>query len=331
MDREAFRLQEAKLYTAYAEELRERFEHGYLAELAELPQFVVWRHQEVEGKPKKPPYSPRYHRLADTSRPESWGTLDQALKALAAGQYQGIGFVFSEHDPYAGFDLDECVGTNGSVDYWARQVIDFMYTHTHYSPRDGLHTIFALDKKRFPGHNQKFGKVEFFMDHHYLTITPRHVPDTPMAIRRRDMEAAYLVLSLAREARDAQANTRGGGETRPDAGVSEQEAVEVIRASLQDTQSNFSRYWSGNPDVWQGPRALRGTRSDAMFTLLVMLADKTGDNEELIKQLYKQSGMYNPQRDDAYAGRDRETGKPVTYLEMSARNAIRKRTKRKPI
>jgi hypothetical protein len=35
--------------------------------------------------------------------------------------------------------------------------------------------------------------------------------------------------------------------------------------------------------------------------------------------------MYSPQRDDAYAGRDRQTGQRVTYLEMSARNAIRKR------
>src|SRR5947207_10036440 len=106
MQHEAMRQHEAQYYSVYAEELRERFSEGYLAELQAFPQFVVWKSQIIDGKPKKPPYSPRLHKLADTTNPESWGRLDQALTALRTGKYHGIGFVFSENDPYAGMDLD---------------------------------------------------------------------------------------------------------------------------------------------------------------------------------------------------------------------------------
>src|SRR5438270_7464132 len=106
---------EARYYAAYAEEFRAQFAEGMLAELADLPQFVVWRQQVIDGKPKKPPYSPRFNRLADTSNPESWGSLDQALTALSTGHYNGIGFVFTENDPYAGIDLDHCVGNNRAI------------------------------------------------------------------------------------------------------------------------------------------------------------------------------------------------------------------------
>ena len=64
----------------YAELLRERFEAGMLAELQELPQWVVWR-AEVEGeKHKKVPYNPYYKNArASVKIPKSWGTLDQSL------------------------------------------------------------------------------------------------------------------------------------------------------------------------------------------------------------------------------------------------------------
>ena len=47
---------ERQLYTAYAQEFAEWFESGYLAELLPYPHFVVWRHEIIDGQPKKPPY-----------------------------------------------------------------------------------------------------------------------------------------------------------------------------------------------------------------------------------------------------------------------------------
>src|SRR5438046_1687384 len=126
---------EARYYTAYAQELRERFAEGFLEQLQPFAQFVVWRHEEIEGKAKKPPYNPRTHRYASMTDPSSWGTLDQALKALKSGRYNGIGFVFSAQDPFSMIDLDHCVGNNRSIDAWAQAIIEQMHTYTEYSPR----------------------------------------------------------------------------------------------------------------------------------------------------------------------------------------------------
>ncbi len=56
MNRAETQERERQLYTAYAEEFREHFEHGYLAELLPYPHFVVWRAETINGQPKKPPY-----------------------------------------------------------------------------------------------------------------------------------------------------------------------------------------------------------------------------------------------------------------------------------
>ena len=71
-------------FTAYAAILRERFQSGILSELQGLPQWVVWRAEvDREGKKKKVPYNPRtYLTHASVKEPQSWGSLDQALKAL---------------------------------------------------------------------------------------------------------------------------------------------------------------------------------------------------------------------------------------------------------
>jgi hypothetical protein len=47
-------------FIQYAEALREHFVKGMLAELQELPQWVVWRAELEDGKPKKVSYNPNY-------------------------------------------------------------------------------------------------------------------------------------------------------------------------------------------------------------------------------------------------------------------------------
>src|SRR5690349_140101 len=86
-------------FIQYAEALRERFAEEYLFELQELPQWVVWRAELEDGRPKKVPYNPNYAHLsamqprASVKIPTSWGTLPEALTALQSGHYSGIGFV----------------------------------------------------------------------------------------------------------------------------------------------------------------------------------------------------------------------------------------------
>src|SRR6266566_978427 len=211
MDRDDQR-QEAKYYTAYAEELREKFRSGLLAELVPYPQFVVWKHQFLDEKPKKPPYSPIQHRLADTSNSRSWGTLDQSLKALGTGYYNGIGFVFSKDDPYSMIDLDHCVGNNRTIDTWAQNIIDALATYTEYSPRDGIHLI---TQAHIPGTGRKIGSVEMYSTNHFMTITTRHVLGTPNTIEKRQGEHTALYRALVPEPLQSLSKNTGGAVLPP--------------------------------------------------------------------------------------------------------------------
>ncbi len=73
MNREIQRL-EREHFTAYAQELAEKFNTGLLKELIPYRQFIVWKYQYIEGKKKKPPYNPRTHYPASPTDPSTWGT-----------------------------------------------------------------------------------------------------------------------------------------------------------------------------------------------------------------------------------------------------------------
>src|SRR5258708_18312723 len=326
MDRENQR-HEAKYYAVYAEELREKFRKGLLSELVHYPQFVAWKHQETDGKPKKPPYSPRFHRLADTSNPKSWGTLDQSLKALQSGNYNGIGFVFSNDDPYSMIDLDHCVGNNRAIDAWARDIIDPLQTYTEYSPRDGIHLI---TEAHIPGQGRKIGNIEMYSSNHFLTLTLTHVPGTPTTIQKRQNEHTALYMALVPEPlRSLQENT--GGVMLPPAweqtpGPNNAADRQVIDKALQAANGKrFARYWQGDASLWQGEHAERRSKSEADYVLVLYLLSWTNENVEQVKRLFQQSGLYDPQKSDRITGTDSCTGRPVTYLEMTIYNAMRKR------
>lgn len=80
-----------------------------LQPMAAWPQFVVWRLEWNEERKKwdKIPYSPKGYKSAST-KPTDWGTYEDAKAALdrSAGHYVGIGFVFTERDPFWFLDVD---------------------------------------------------------------------------------------------------------------------------------------------------------------------------------------------------------------------------------
>ena len=330
MNRENQR-QEAKYYGVYAEELREKFRQGFLSELVPYSQFVVWKHQEIDGRPHKPPYSPRYHKLADTSKPASWGTLDQSLKALTTGNYNGIGFVFSKDDPYSMIDLDHCVGNNRSIDTWAKSIIEKLQTYTEYSPRDGIHLI---TEAYIPGSGRKIGSVEMYSSNHFMTLTLNHVPGTPKTIEKRQAEHTALSMALVPEPLRSQIkNTRGGAVSVPTWEPAQTDDDAADRKVIDDALSaangeRFRRYWQGDPSLWEGekPKLERNSKSEADYVLVLYLLTKTDDNIEQTKRLFQKSGLYDPKKSERLTGTDSRTGRPVTYLEMTIYNALRKRS-----
>ncbi|PEQ00044.1 phage/plasmid primase, P4 family [Bacillus toyonensis] len=109
-------------------------------ELKNLPQWVLWRKEERNGKTTKIPYQANGE-MAQANNRRTWSTFATAVKFYLEGDYDGIGFVFSRQDNYAGVDLDKCV-TDGKTNDFATEIIDTLDSYTEFSPSEkGIHII----------------------------------------------------------------------------------------------------------------------------------------------------------------------------------------------
>src|SRR5215217_5232136 len=79
-------------------------------ELTERPQWVCWRLEERDEKLTKVPYTAGTRRRASSTDPATWASFEDAKGAVGRAEppYDGIGFVFSDADPFCGIDLDKC-------------------------------------------------------------------------------------------------------------------------------------------------------------------------------------------------------------------------------
>jgi primase-polymerase (primpol)-like protein len=93
-------------------------------QLKQRPQWVTYRLvmpypfpddgyiQLLPLKPKKHPFDAKTGSPAAELDPATWSTFHEASAALMAGGYDGIGYVFTESDPFVGIDLDYAYDAN---------------------------------------------------------------------------------------------------------------------------------------------------------------------------------------------------------------------------
>ena len=84
-------------------------------ELVNYKQWVVWRRAEVGGRNTKLPISPWSGKVASCDKPHTWSTFRHACYARQKYRCDGIGFVFTEGDPFCGIDLDGCKDADGNI------------------------------------------------------------------------------------------------------------------------------------------------------------------------------------------------------------------------
>ena len=103
------------------------------AALTDLEQWVLWRTVDRGGKATKVPFGAAGE--AKSNDPRTWGRFGAVSKRFEAGDYAGIGFMFSHYDEFVGIDLDGCRNPDtGELAPWADDVIKKLDSYSEISP-----------------------------------------------------------------------------------------------------------------------------------------------------------------------------------------------------
>lgn len=158
-------------------------------DLIEVDQWVLW-------EPKtKIPYQPNGKKASSTD-PRTWRPYVEVYEHWRkyATHYGGIGFVFSEHDPFAGIDLDDCLDADGTLKGWARGIVErFADTYMEISPSGTGVKIFC--KGKLPTAvvaKVEDGAIEMYDRKRFFTVTGNNFRGAPYEIE--DHAADVLVL-----------------------------------------------------------------------------------------------------------------------------------------
>ena len=164
------------------------------SELLEYKQWVLWRRAQVNGRATKIPISPWSGKPAACDRPQTWSTYKHARFALRRFPCDGIGFVFTDADPFCGVDLDQCRTINGTIAPDALVLIRRFASYTELSPSGtGAH---VLIKGKLSGSGRRKSKVEIYDSGRYFTITCKHLAGTPLVIQNRQHVLDELASNL---------------------------------------------------------------------------------------------------------------------------------------
>lgn len=154
---------------ALLREVRENFPPDMLA----LRRYIVWSYEERLGKSAKIPHvADGTGARASSTDPATWRGFEAAARVFLVGGYDGVGFVFSPGDPYAGVDLDGCRDPeSAALDAWASDLVATLAGYSEVSPSGtGVHVIV-----RGAAPNRQGSRVEAYSSGRYFTVTGRAI------------------------------------------------------------------------------------------------------------------------------------------------------------
>jgi putative DNA primase/helicase len=290
-------------------------------ELRELPQWVLYRVQTRAGRKTKVPYQTVHAgRRASATDASTWGTLESALEARARGRGDGIGFVFSASDPFAGVDLDACIRLDdGVIDEHALELVKRLGSYTELSPSGvGLHVIGRgkVGGGRRTSRTPWGGELEVYDRDRYFTITGRRFGNTPDVLADVDEALAAVRAEYLPELEATAAPLRALATPER---LDDRDLLE--RAFNAGNGPKFRALWQGDVNGYK-------SQSEAELALVSMIAFWTGPDEQRIDALFRQSGLVREkwEREEyraatigkALAGRTEFYGAPAPRLRAVA-------------
>lgn len=282
----------------------ERITKNFPQELQVLHQWVVWRIETRKDKPTKVPYSISGIR-AESDNPTTWTSFDAACKAYLHGNFSGIGFMFSEHDPYAGVDFDKCVLGNNEIEPSKLTHIVFLDSYTEYSQSGtGIHVIV---RATLPPGGRKSNQhsIEMYDHKRFFVVTGDVLGGFPATINDRQTHIEHLhALVFPAKLRQAQLSPLT---ERVEVPLDDQALLDKMFASKNG--ADIRALWNGSKS------AHNGDESAADLALCNHLAFWTGNDAGRMDNLFRQSRLYR----DKW-GRNARTGEK--YGEGTIARAI---------
>lgn len=256
-------------------------------ELTKLPQWVCWAARMRKARSAKVPINLATGKLASVSNPATWGTFDAALAAAEKRRLPGIGFVFTESDPYVGIDLDHCRDpATGKIDPWAEKIIKQIDSYTEISPSGtGVHVLLkgslpAGSAHRTSGGNDG-GSVEIYAQGRYFTVTGQRIPNTSMTINNRSGQ----LVALCQEFFGAMGTVADSAPKQAGAGTADSALIQKALAAKNGKK--FRLLWEGH---WK--KAGYQSKSEASLALCRLLSFWAGKDAAAIDGLFRGSGLY---------------------------------------
>lgn len=284
-----------------------------LAPLSAYQQFILYRLQpgDKPGKTDKIPLDYRTLRKADPTSPLTWGTFaDVAAMLPMLGPEYGVGFTFSEFDPFWFLDIDGCLNGSGwnSTATELCNLLQGAAVEVSQSGR-GLH-VFGTGPVPAHGCRNTPLHLEFYSNKRFVALTGTNAigdirftpPALPVLIDR------YFNPLSVKNALDV-----GWWSTEPDpawrgptddANLIDRACRSASAGSVfGDARARFVDLWAADPvklgACWPPDRAGDAwNASQADAALAQHLAFWTGNNAERIERLMRLSALTRPKWDD---------------------------------
>ena len=143
--------------------------------LQQHDQWVCWRlinsHNSVNKKLTKLLINPKTGAPAKTNDMCTWGAFEEAINNFQANKsLNGIGFVFSDDDPFVGIDIDNCINIEtNNLDPEVRKIVKSINSYTELSPSgQGLHII---GRAKLPNYGRRCKNIEIYETQRFFTFT----------------------------------------------------------------------------------------------------------------------------------------------------------------
>jgi putative DNA primase/helicase len=271
------------------------------------PQWVLWRYETRNGKPTKVPYQANGKRAkSDDSR--TWSAIDEVAHAWAKSKarYQGIGFVFTETDPFAGIDLDACIDKTGAVKPWARPILEpFADTYQEVSPSGRGVKVWVKASLDGPGRRSPHqdGAIEIYDRGRFFTTTGNVLNGAPLRVADHQAEVRKLYALISKF---------GGQPKRRKADLTQRETI-AEGQRYHFLQSAAAQYRAGGLD------------REAIYAALAAMNNKRcvpAKNDSVVRELADWAATLAPgtHQDDEAAVSVKELADAVTVLDRFAKN-----------